>query len=74
MALISKFRWLAAGQSDAPSTGSYQGNIKNGERILGDKEFIQFELDLESVLKRLPNPMVDSNSIESYNLMGVPNS
>ena len=53
MAFISKFRWLAAGQSDAPGAGSYQDHIKNGERILGDKEFIQFVSDLVKRIEKV---------------------
>jgi hypothetical protein len=33
-AIISKFRWLAAGQSDVPSEGSYEEGLSNvGEEL-----------------------------------------
>jgi hypothetical protein len=42
-AFILKFRWLVA---VIEAMRRAQDHIKNGERILGDKEFIQFVLDL----------------------------
>ncbi len=49
-AFISKLRWLIA---EIKAMRRAQNHKKNGERILGDKEFIQFVLDLVKRIEKV---------------------